>query len=127
PPPASAARRRTPPPRSAPPGSEPPPTGPAAATPPGPEPAAPRPPEPPLAALSVAPGFPVGRSRARLGASEGMRPSDFLIGSKGLDPGCEPPKQARMKAKPVHVIGGGLAGSEAAWQIASQGVPVVLH
>ena len=28
---------------------------------------------------------------------------------------------------PVHVIGGGLAGSEAAWQVASRGVPVVLH
>jgi methylenetetrahydrofolate--tRNA-(uracil-5-)-methyltransferase len=28
---------------------------------------------------------------------------------------------------PVHVVGGGLAGSEAAWQIASTGVPVVLH
>jgi methylenetetrahydrofolate--tRNA-(uracil-5-)-methyltransferase len=28
---------------------------------------------------------------------------------------------------PVHVIGGGLAGSEAAWQLASCGVPVVLH
>jgi methylenetetrahydrofolate--tRNA-(uracil-5-)-methyltransferase len=28
---------------------------------------------------------------------------------------------------PIHVIGGGLAGSEAAWQIASMGVPVVLH
>lgn len=28
---------------------------------------------------------------------------------------------------PVHVIGGGLAGSEAAWQIARQGVPAVLH
>src|SRR5260221_340668 len=28
---------------------------------------------------------------------------------------------------PVHVIGGGLAGSEAAWQIAARGVPVVLH
>ena len=27
----------------------------------------------------------------------------------------------------VHVIGGGLAGSEAAWQFASAGVPVVLH
>jgi methylenetetrahydrofolate--tRNA-(uracil-5-)-methyltransferase len=31
------------------------------------------------------------------------------------------------KAGPIHVIGGGLAGSEAAWQIARQGVPVVLH
>lgn len=29
--------------------------------------------------------------------------------------------------KPIHVIGGGLAGSEAAWQIASAGVPAVLH
>jgi methylenetetrahydrofolate--tRNA-(uracil-5-)-methyltransferase len=28
---------------------------------------------------------------------------------------------------PVHVIGGGLAGSEAAWQLARSGVPVVLH
>src|SRR5579872_2552991 len=27
----------------------------------------------------------------------------------------------------IHVIGGGLAGSETAWQIARQGVPVVLH
>ena len=27
----------------------------------------------------------------------------------------------------VHVIGGGLAGSEAAWQLARAGVPVVLH
>ena len=30
-------------------------------------------------------------------------------------------------AKPIHIVGGGLAGSEAAWQIASAGVPVVLH
>ena len=29
--------------------------------------------------------------------------------------------------EPIHVIGGGLAGSEAAWQIAERGVPVVLH
>ena len=28
---------------------------------------------------------------------------------------------------PVHIIGGGLAGSEAAWQLARRGVPVVLH
>src|SRR5436190_5868773 len=27
----------------------------------------------------------------------------------------------------VHVVGGGLAGSEASWQIAARGVPVVLH
>src|SRR5271157_5827477 len=29
--------------------------------------------------------------------------------------------------RPIHVIGGGLAGSEAAWQAAEAGVPVVLH
>lgn len=28
---------------------------------------------------------------------------------------------------PIHVIGGGLAGSEAAWQIARRGLPVILH
>src|SRR5688572_17978591 len=28
---------------------------------------------------------------------------------------------------PVHIIGGGLAGSEAAWQAASAGVPVAIH
>ena len=29
--------------------------------------------------------------------------------------------------KPVHIIGAGMAGSEAAWQLASAGVPVILH
>jgi methylenetetrahydrofolate--tRNA-(uracil-5-)-methyltransferase len=32
-----------------------------------------------------------------------------------------------MTLSPIHVVGGGLAGSEAAWQIANAGVPVVLH
>ena len=31
------------------------------------------------------------------------------------------------KPDPIHVIGGGLAGSEAAWQIARRGLEVVLH
>jgi len=31
------------------------------------------------------------------------------------------------ETKPIHIIGGGLAGSEAAWQIARAGVPVVIH
>jgi methylenetetrahydrofolate--tRNA-(uracil-5-)-methyltransferase len=31
------------------------------------------------------------------------------------------------RERPVHIIGGGLAGSEAAWQLAQAGVPVVLH
>ena len=32
-----------------------------------------------------------------------------------------------MNNTPIHIIGGGLAGSEAAWQVSRAGVPVVLH
>ncbi len=32
-----------------------------------------------------------------------------------------------MTLQPVHIVGGGLAGSEAAWQLAQAGVPVTLH
>ena len=32
-----------------------------------------------------------------------------------------------MNKQPVHIIGAGMAGSEAAWQVASAGVKVVLH
>jgi methylenetetrahydrofolate--tRNA-(uracil-5-)-methyltransferase len=32
-----------------------------------------------------------------------------------------------MEKQPIQVIGGGLAGTEAAWQIAQAGVPVILH
>ncbi len=35
--------------------------------------------------------------------------------------------KASPAAASVHVVGAGLAGSEAAWQLASAGVPVVLH
>src|SRR5260370_17248492 len=35
--------------------------------------------------------------------------------------------KARNGMSPVHIMGGGLAGSEAAWQLACVGVPVVLH
>jgi methylenetetrahydrofolate--tRNA-(uracil-5-)-methyltransferase len=31
------------------------------------------------------------------------------------------------RIEPIHIIGGGMAGSEAAWQAARMGVPVVLH
>ena len=30
-------------------------------------------------------------------------------------------------SKPIHIIGGGMAGCEAAWAAANLGVPVVLH
>lgn len=29
--------------------------------------------------------------------------------------------------KPIHIIGGGMAGSEAAWQVTRTGIPVILH
>ena len=32
-----------------------------------------------------------------------------------------------MTTDPIHIVGGGLAGSEAAWQIAEAGIPVILH
>src|SRR3954447_10311217 len=32
-----------------------------------------------------------------------------------------------LRMQPVHIVGGGLAGAEAAWQVASRGVPVALH
>ena len=32
-----------------------------------------------------------------------------------------------MNHKPIHVIGAGLAGSEATWQIVKYGIPVILH
>jgi methylenetetrahydrofolate--tRNA-(uracil-5-)-methyltransferase len=32
-----------------------------------------------------------------------------------------------MIKQPVHIVGGGLAGSEAAWQLARMNVPVILH
>ncbi|WP_152045700.1 methylenetetrahydrofolate--tRNA-(uracil(54)-C(5))-methyltransferase (FADH(2)-oxidizing) TrmFO [Aureimonas psammosilenae] len=32
-----------------------------------------------------------------------------------------------MHSSLIHIVGGGLAGSEAAWQIAEAGIPVVLH
>ncbi len=32
-----------------------------------------------------------------------------------------------MTTSPIHIIGAGLAGSEATWQVAERGVPVVLH
>jgi methylenetetrahydrofolate--tRNA-(uracil-5-)-methyltransferase len=31
------------------------------------------------------------------------------------------------RSSPIHIVGGGLAGSEAAWQLARAGVPAVLH
>src|SRR6187551_3374541 len=32
-----------------------------------------------------------------------------------------------VRMQPIHIIGGGLAGCEAAWQIANRRIPVMLH
>src|SRR5436305_9686458 len=32
-----------------------------------------------------------------------------------------------QSSAPIHIVGGGLAGCEAAWQVVRRGVPVVLH
>jgi methylenetetrahydrofolate--tRNA-(uracil-5-)-methyltransferase len=32
-----------------------------------------------------------------------------------------------MMIEPIHIVGGGLAGSEAAWQLVNAGIPVILH
>ena len=32
-----------------------------------------------------------------------------------------------MNSVPIHVVGGGLAGVEAAWQISKRKIPVILH
>ena len=32
-----------------------------------------------------------------------------------------------MSEQPIHIVGGGLAGCEAAWQAAQAGAPVILH
>src|SRR6185503_11549590 len=41
--------------------------------------------------------------------------------------GCARTRHIHAMTAPVHIIGGGLAGCESAWQIARAGVPVVLH
>ena len=49
-------------------------------------------------------------------------------GGKALFGAANSNTLSRMHKLPeVHIIGGGLAGSEAAWQLATSGVPVVLH
>jgi len=56
----------------------------------------------------------------RDGGGEARRPRFNASGK------CSRP-HGMTKTQPIHVIGGGLAGSEAAWQIAGAGVPVILH
>ena len=58
----------------------------------------------------------VGGIGSGLTSDRGVRPPSPIVGVSGHD----------IRSN-VRIIGGGLAGSEAAWQAASRGVPVVLH
>ena len=56
--------------------------------------------------------------------------NDPAVGTQPLPPPGHGPSFAPMSpgpSAPIHIVGGGLAGCEAAWQIVGQGVPVVLH
>jgi methylenetetrahydrofolate--tRNA-(uracil-5-)-methyltransferase len=44
-----------------------------------------------------------------------------------LPPGGRPAYVRPVSSEPIHIVGAGLAGSEAAWQAAQAGVSVVLH
>ncbi len=48
-------------------------------------------------------------------------------GNRRLTLGDAWPHLGGMSIDPIHIIGGGMAGSEAAWQSAKAGVPVILH
>src|SRR5262249_58780317 len=66
------------------------------------------------------------------GAGGRARPPPWLrqsppSGPRRLSRSAIAPIFAIMHHNPIHVIGGGLAGSEAAWQIARAGVRVQLH
>src|SRR5271165_7642156 len=63
----------------------------------------------------------------RLGGVRIAPGADFCSDSSAgrLTRGTRSAKRPPMR--PIHVIGGGLAGSEAAWQAAEAGIPVVLH
>src|ERR1051325_6048791 len=58
---------------------------------------------------------------------ETRAPADLPDGRLRLRPFRGTPGKRRVVADVITIVGGGLAGSEAAWQAASNGVPVTLH
>src|SRR6185503_6024708 len=84
------------------------------------------PPPPPIRRGPPSPGancVPCGPSRPYLARVSTQDPPRFS------NPPASPAPQMAHKSPgpPVHVVGGGLAGSEAAWQLAGRGHAVVLH
>jgi len=75
---------------------------------------------PPYVAALLAPvGSPSGAFFARKAPQPAGAPLDRIAPA--------PPSAAMTSPAPIHIVGAGLAGSEAAWQIARVGVPVILH
>ena len=82
-------------------------------------------PQRPMPGGGAAAGLPVAGSLMRLQSRSHVRAA---LGLGGFGP---PIYSSGMDSRPgrasVHVVGGGLAGSEAAWQLAERGHHVVLH
>jgi hypothetical protein len=57
-----------------------------------------------------------------LGFDEGGRQTNLAIGTINTLLGCGAMERS---LPPIHVIGGGLAGSETVWQVARAGIPVL--
>src|SRR6202012_684638 len=57
-----------------------------------------------------------------MGSSGSAKPRSRLFDRRGT-----PNLPVMRNVGPIHIIGGGLAGSEAAWPATRRGVPVVLH
>src|SRR5258708_26755157 len=66
------------------------------------------------------------RPAAGVIVSASIRPPPHSTADRNALP-LSPMTGTQFPSEAVHIIGAGLAGSEAAWQIAKSGVPVVLH
>src|SRR6185369_15316669 len=63
---------------------------------------------------------------AGIGCEEGSKRNSVRIYLHSIEATADFPYPAPMPQS-IHIIGGGLAGSEAAWQVAGAGLHVVLH
>src|SRR5262245_22681364 len=63
-----------------------------------------------------------------ISAALGAKPSRRLVIMCAWAPLTSSPFfTTTLRMQPVHIVGGGLAGCEAAWQLAGRGVPAVIH
>ena len=91
--------------------------------------------EPPTVTLEIAVGLLAARAGAAPSSRRGARTSRKRAPSKSSKTTKTTPRRPRSPSHPfgdpdtrmIHVIGGGLAGTEAAWQAAELGASVVVH